>query len=64
VHEFEGDSISDVLTYVEYDPQNLFQTFRKKAEKAVKQGRINVQQRQHMIRLFEESLRGYTYFER
>ncbi|MBN2525672.1 MAG: biosynthetic arginine decarboxylase [Deltaproteobacteria bacterium] len=64
VHEFEGDSISDVLTYVEYDPQHLFQVFRKKAERAVKDGRISVQQRQQMIRLFEESLRGYTYFEK
>lgn len=64
VHEFEGDSISDVLTYVEYEPQNLFQTFRKKAERAVKEGRINVAQRQKMIKLFEASLRGYTYFER
>lgn len=64
VHEFEGDSIADVLTYVEYEPQNLFQSFRKKAELAVKSGQINVRQRQHMIRLFEESLRGYTYFEK
>ncbi|MBN2344213.1 MAG: biosynthetic arginine decarboxylase [Deltaproteobacteria bacterium] len=64
VHEFEGDSISDVLTYVEYEPQNLFQTFRRKAERAVKDGRISVAQRQQMIRLFEESLRGYTYFEK
>ncbi|MBN2716925.1 MAG: biosynthetic arginine decarboxylase [Deltaproteobacteria bacterium] len=64
VHEFEGDSISDVLTYVEYEPQNLFQSFRKKAERAVKSGRITIQQRQTMIRLFEESLRGYTYFEK
>ncbi len=64
VHELEGDSISDVLTYVEYEPQNLFQNFRKKAERAVKKGRISIQERQHMIRLFEESLRGYTYFEK
>ncbi len=64
VHEFHGDSISDVLSYVEYEPHTLLQEFRRKAEAAVKEGRINVAERQRMLGLFAESLRGYTYFEK
>jgi len=64
VHELHGDTISDVLSYVEYDPGNLFRRFRNTAEKAVRDGRITVAERQKMLNAFTESLRGYTYFER
>ena len=63
VHELEGDSIGDVLSYVEYQPQEIFQQFRSRAEEAVEAGRITVAQRQEAVRLFNESLHGYTYFE-
>jgi len=64
VHELHGDTISDVLSYVEYEPENLFRRFRNTAEKAVREGRISVAERQQMLGAFTESLRGYTYFER
>jgi arginine decarboxylase len=64
VREFEGDCISDVLTYVEYNPQNMLEKFRKTAERAVQDGRISVALRKQMLNAFSESLRGYTYFER
>jgi arginine decarboxylase len=63
VHELEGDSIADVLSYVEYQPQEIYQKFREQAEAAVRDGQISVSQRQEMLGLFTESLRGYTYFE-
>ncbi len=64
VHELHGDSISDVLSYVEYDPQKLYHEFRDKAEAAVREGKIKVAERQRMLSAFSESLRGYTYYER
>ncbi|MDO3388791.1 biosynthetic arginine decarboxylase [Gilvimarinus sp. SDUM040013] len=64
VHELHGDSISDVLSYVEYDPQSMFRQFRMAAEQAVRDGRITVSDRQQMLAAYSESLRGYTYFER
>ncbi|WP_111640745.1 biosynthetic arginine decarboxylase [Marinimicrobium alkaliphilum] len=64
VHELHGDSVADVLSYVEYDPQAMFKEFRKTAEQAVRDGRISVSERQQMLSAFTESLRGYTYFER
>lgn len=64
VHELHGDSIADVLSYVEYDPQAMFKQFRATAEQAVRDGRITVSDRQEMLTAFTDSLRGYTYFER
>jgi arginine decarboxylase len=64
VHELHGDRIADVLSYVEYDPNALFQQFRATAEQAVRDGRITIADRQQMLAAFSESMRGYTYFER
>ncbi|MEL7498060.1 MAG: biosynthetic arginine decarboxylase [Planctomycetota bacterium] len=63
VHELEGDSIGDVLSYVEYEPNEIFKRFRVHAEEAVECGVISLSQRQQMLKLVSESLRGYTYFE-
>lgn len=63
IHELEGDTISDVLTYVEHQPQEMHNQFRAMAEAAVQSGAITISQRQNMLKLFNESLRGYTYFE-
>lgn len=64
VHELHGDSIADVLSYVEYDPNAMYQQFRTTAENAVRDGYISIAERQQMLAAFSESLRGYTYFER
>lgn len=63
VEEIHGDSISDVLRYVEYQPQDLIQRFRSKAEQAFSAGAITASERQEMLRLYLESMQGYTYFE-
>lgn len=64
VREFDGDRIADVLSYVEYNPQDMLENFRKTAERAVRSGKISAATRRDMLRAFTESLRGYTYFER
>lgn len=63
VREFHGDSIADVLSYVEYDPKTMQEQFRRIAEEAVRQGKISVAMRQTMLTAFKDSLQGYTYFE-
>ena len=63
VHELEGDTIADVLSYVEYQPQEMLNQFRLRAEAAVQQGKITAIERRQMVKLFTETLRGYTYFE-
>ncbi len=64
VREIEGDSIADVLSYVEYNPKDLQDLFRIKAEQAVRRGHISASERKRIVHDYEESLRGYTYFER
>jgi arginine decarboxylase len=61
--EIHGDTIGDVLGMVEYSPQALFETFRARAEDAVKSGQISVNERQQVVEEFAASLRGYTYYE-
>jgi arginine decarboxylase len=64
VKEIHGDTISDVLTYVEYQPKEMEVNFRNTAERAVKEGRITARERQEMIKNFHASMRGYTYYEK
>ena len=63
INEFHGDSIGDVLSYVEYEPKHMQEQFRRMAEQAVRSGRISVAERQRILQAFRDSLQGYTYFE-
>jgi arginine decarboxylase len=63
VKEIHGDSIADVLSYVEYEPRELRERFRRTAEQAVRASRITPAERQQVMDGFDASLRGYTYFE-
>jgi arginine decarboxylase len=62
-HEVEGDTVADVLTYVEYDPKELVTKFRSFAEKAVADGRISPKERREILDVYRAGLAGYTYFE-
>jgi arginine decarboxylase len=62
--ELKGDSVADILSYVEYDPRRMLEGLRKAAENAVRLGRIQPAERYTIMRAFEDGLRGYTYFER
>jgi len=63
VEELEGDSVSDVLSYVEYSPTEVIERFRKLTESAVKAKRITPAERREILAAYENGLRGYTYFE-
>ena len=62
-HEVEGDTVADVLSYVEYDPKDLVTRFRLFAEKAVSKGLISPKERHHVMSMYRSGLDGYTYFE-
>jgi arginine decarboxylase len=62
--ELEGDSVSDVLSYVEYDPKRMIRRIRKLAEEAVRDEAITAKDRRQIMETFENGMRGYTYFER
>jgi arginine decarboxylase len=64
VKEIHGDTIADVLSYVEYQPAQMELNYRNTAERAVKEGRITARERQQMIKTFKASMQGYTYYEK
>jgi arginine decarboxylase len=60
-HVVKGDSVSEVLKYVQYQPDAMVEAVRKQAERAVSQGRITNEQLRTLLQHYEESLRSYTY---
>jgi arginine decarboxylase len=61
--EINGDSVADVLSYVEYDPKGLVDRVRRLAERAVRASKISPSERKAILTAYENGLRGYTYFE-
>ena len=61
--ELDGDTVSDVLSYVEHNPDRLVTRFRKLAEQAVEDGRITPVERRKMLATYEKCIRGYTYLK-
>ncbi|WP_163338269.1 biosynthetic arginine decarboxylase [Desulfopila sp. IMCC35008] len=64
IRELEGDSVADVLTYVEYDLSAMKNRLKDLAENAIQGGFITARERKSILASFEEGLRGYTYFEK
>ena len=62
-HIVEGDTVREVLSYVQYDAQTLFQRIRSECERAVAAGRMSVAESQVLVRSYEAGLAGYTYLE-
>ena len=60
--ENQGDSIADILGYVQYNPKDILERFRHTAEQAVRRGAISVAERQEILEGFAGGLRGYTYY--
>jgi arginine decarboxylase len=60
-HVVKGDSIHEVLEYVEYEPSVMVERMRLQAERAKREGRITVDQVKLLMRHYEESLGSYTY---
>lgn len=61
VHIVKGDSVGDVLRYVQYDPKTMVERIRRQAERAAEEGQLTNEQLRMLISHYEESLRGYTY---
>jgi len=64
VREVPGDSVEEVLSFVEYKPQKLLKHVRKIADRAVRAGRITITQKRQILKAFDIGMAGYTYFER
>jgi arginine decarboxylase len=57
----EGDSVTEVLSYVQYDKQDLVRRMRSRLEQAMRDGKVNIRESAHLLRRYEEGLASYTY---
>ena len=62
-HVVNGDTIKEVLTYVEYDPSTMLAQLRQAIERALRRGTMNFEESAALVRHFDASLSGYTYLE-
>ncbi|MFT5122703.1 MAG: arginine decarboxylase [Kiritimatiellia bacterium] len=62
-HAVKGDTASDVLSYVEFEPKKMIMNFQSAAEKAVKKGLLTPAERRRVVEAYEHGMSGYTYFE-
>ncbi|GAA6159540.1 biosynthetic arginine decarboxylase [Ruegeria sp. HU-ET01832] len=63
LHEQEGDTISQVLSYVEFDPQDCVAAFRKMVDEAISTGTLMAKDRKSLMSAYRDSINGYTYYE-
>lgn len=59
----KGDTVTEVLNYVQYSAEKLTDRVRKDVEKAVRQGRITAAESRQFLKFYETGLEGYTYLE-
>ncbi|MDZ4818378.1 MAG: biosynthetic arginine decarboxylase, partial [Planctomycetota bacterium] len=62
-HVIKGDTVREVLSYVEFEPDMLVRQLRDSVEIAVRDGRIGYEQAGRFLKFYEEGLQGYTYLE-
>lgn len=62
-HVVRGDTVREVLGYVEFNADEMLNDVRRQVERAVRNRRITLEESAQFMRLFEEGLNGYTYLE-
>ena len=58
-----GDTVADVLGYMEYDTKKLVSRVRMATEAALKAGRMTFEEVRLLMKRYETGLAGYTYLE-
>jgi arginine decarboxylase len=59
----KGETVHEVLDYVQYKGKDLIDRLQMHVENAVRAGHIDNEQAGHIMKFYEESLTGYTYLE-
>jgi len=60
-HFVEGDDVTDVLSYVQYDRRSLTERVRKLIERALHDGKIGLEDSALLRRRYSQGLADYTY---
>jgi arginine decarboxylase len=62
-HYIPGDTVTEVLSYVQYRHYDMVDSIRLAAEESIQKGTISKQEAKLLIKHYEEGLSGYTYLE-
>ena len=60
---FDGETVEEVLDYVQYNPKKLVRQLEIWVTKSVKQGRISLEEGKEFLSNYRSGLYGYTYLE-
>jgi arginine decarboxylase len=60
-HVVEGDSVTEVLSYVQYSKDDLISKVRRIVEDALREKRLTAAESGRFMRRYVEALEGYTY---
>ncbi len=60
-HVVRGDTMKEVLGYVQYDAEDMIESIRRQTEQALEEHRITLEESQILLQNYERSLSGYTY---
>jgi arginine decarboxylase len=59
----KGDTVREVLEYVQFNSEVLLGQFHRDVETALREGKIGYEESGRLLRFYEDGLHGYTYLE-
>lgn len=62
-HVLHGDSVNEVLSYLDYNRSEMVEMVRKATEQSILRGSLTHNEARLLMRHYEEGLSGYTYLE-
>lgn len=62
-HYVPGDTVTEVLSYVQFMQSSMVEAIRGAAEESIQKGTLTKQEAKLLIKHYEEGLAGYTYLE-
>ena len=57
----KGDTVTEVLGYMQYDAEDLVENIRRRTEQALQENCISIEESQLLLQNYERSLSSYTY---
>ena len=59
----EGDTVREVLHYVQFSADDLKRSMRKRVETALRDKKLTLEESRVLLKFYENGLEGYTYLE-
>jgi arginine decarboxylase len=59
-----GDTVSEVLQFVDYQPSDLLGKMRNNVEQALRKKLLTIEESRTLINRFRQGMGGYTYLDK